>query len=217
MVLEDLDASGFSERVNHVDIPVHVHSCLQWLANFHATFMNKQTDELWEVGSYWNLDTRPDEFAALTDEALRTAAPLIDQRLNTARYQTLVHGDAKLANFCFSRDGQRVAAVDFQYVGGGCGIKDVAYFLSSCLDEQECEHHEQQLLSFYFDALEGALSHRQIDVDFNELECEWRELYDFAWADFYRFLAGWNPGHWKIHGYTENTVSCVYEVLGIKK
>ncbi len=24
-----------------------------------------------------------------------------------------------------------------------------------------------------------------------------------AWTDFYRFLKGWSPGHWKIHSYSE--------------
>ena len=69
---------------------------------------------------------------------LKKAAQGIDKRLQSARFQTLVHGDAKLANFCFSDVGQ-VAAVDFQYVGKGCGMKDVAYFISSCFNEEDCE------------------------------------------------------------------------------
>ena len=57
-------------------------------------------------------------------------APELDRRLRAARFQTLVHGDAKPANFCFDARRGAVAAVDFQYVGGGCGMKDVAYLLS---------------------------------------------------------------------------------------
>jgi thiamine kinase-like enzyme len=67
---------------------------------------------------------------------LKEAAPVIDEKLNTCAYKTFVHGDAKLANFCFAPDGQ-VAGVDFQYVGGGCGMKDVAYFIGSCLNEKD--------------------------------------------------------------------------------
>ena len=92
---------------------------------------------LWECGSYWHLGTRPDELAALEDGPLKTTAPLIDQALRQSQFQTIIHGDAKLANFCFARhhntaNGSTVAAVDFQYVGAGCGIKDVTYFLGSC-------------------------------------------------------------------------------------
>ena len=119
-----------------------------WLAHFHATFMGETPDGLWEVGSYWHLDTRPDELEALDDVHLKQAAGEIDALLRAARFQTFVHGDAKLANFCFSEDGTQVAAVDFQYVGGGCGMKDVAYFIGSCLYEEDCERHEAALLGF---------------------------------------------------------------------
>jgi thiamine kinase-like enzyme len=134
---------------------------------------------------------------------LKEAASLLDKTLSDAPFQTIVHGDAKLANFCFSADGKKVAAVDFQYVGGGCGMKDVAYFIGSCLDEHECERLEQILLDAYFDALQKALANQRPTVDAKAVEAIWRPLYAVAWTDFYRFLEGWSPGHWKIHSYSE--------------
>ncbi len=202
MVLEDLDASGFPLRKGSVSLEEML-ACLRWLAHFHATFMGRKPDGLWLVGSYWHLQTRPDELAALDDHELKAAAGTIDQTLSSARYLTLVHGDAKLANFCFSEDGSRVAAVDFQYVGGGCGIKDVAYFIGSCLYEYDCERHEKVLLDYYFAWLKEALLERRINVDPAAVEQEWRNLYPLAWTDFHRFMKGWSPGHWKIHSYSE--------------
>lgn len=202
MVLEDLDASGFASRLTTVGWS-EIEACLSWLANFHATFMNTEPTGLWESGSYWHLQTRPDELAELEDGPLKSAAAQIDQKLTESPYQSLVHGDAKLANFCFSTDGRRVAAVDFQYVGGGCGMKDLAYFISSCLDEDECERYEERLLNIYFHKLRQALSIHNSGVDPDSLERDWRALYPIAWTDFYRFLKGWSPGHWKIHSYSE--------------
>ena len=146
---------------------------------------------LWTIGTYWHLDTRPEELEILTDLRLKKAAPLIDQKLNEAKYQTIVHGDAKLANFLFNE--QQAAAVDFQYVGGGVGVKDLAYFMSSIFAEEELEEHEQECLDTYFKFL-----------NMPEVEVEWRALYPVAWCDFYRFLQGWSPGHWKIHSYSES-------------
>lgn len=202
MVLEDLDASGFPLRKETVTMS-QIHACLDWLAHFHARFMGHSPTGLWDVGSYWHLDTRPDEWAAMKEGDLKTYAPQVDEKLNTSRYQCFVHGDAKLANFCFSDDGKKVAAVDFQYVGGGCGIKDVAYFIGSCLYEDDCERFEQDLLDRYFLTLRTALADSQSNIDQDELEKEWRELFPLAWTDFHRFLAGWSPGHWKINSYSE--------------
>jgi hypothetical protein len=202
MVLEDLDGAGFPVRKNRVSIQEMV-VCMNWLAHFHATFMGRQPQGLWEIGTYWHLDTRPDELNLMEDGVLKQAAPMLDATLNKAPFQTLVHGDAKLANFCFSKTGYQVAAVDFQYVGGGCGMKDLAYFISSCLDEAACEQHEKLLLDSYFDALKQALTIYQPEIDGSEVEEAWRPLYAIAWTDFYRFLKGWSPGHWKIHNYSE--------------
>ena len=216
LVLTDLDAVGFDVRKDSVEIE-DIYACLSWLASFHAIFLNSDVDGLWECGTYWHLDTRPDELAALDDVALREAAPLIDKKLREARYQTLVHGDAKLANFCFRSElqssSQKVAAVDFQYIGRGCGMKDVAYFIGSCLYEDDCEAMESQLLNYYFSVLVERVAQKHSDINTNELENEWRELYPFAWADFHRFIKGWSPGHWKINSYSEKLTARVIKSL----
>lgn len=212
LVLEDLDAAGYPVRPAKASRE-HINSCLDWLARFHANFMGARPDGLWKTGTYWHLETRSEELDALEDHKLRKAAPMLDQILNNARYQTLVHGDAKLANFCFSSSGTKVAAVDFQYVGGGCGIKDVAYFIGSCLDESSCEKQERELLGRYFRTFRLALEthHPQINPDL--VEAEWRSLYPVAWTDFHRFLKGWSPGHWKINSYSERLAREVLATL----
>jgi aminoglycoside phosphotransferase (APT) family kinase protein len=202
MVFEDLDEIGFPERHESIG-KTEITACLHWLANFHATFLGCRPDGLWEQGTYWHLETRPDELAALADQPLKNTAAKIDEQLRNSSYQTLVHGDAKLANFCFSPEGDQVAAVDFQYVGGGCGMKDVAYFIGSCLSEAECEQLEPWLLETYFTELRRALAARQPTADADAIEAEWRELFPVAWTDFHRFLKGWNPGHWKLNAYSE--------------
>jgi len=172
-VLEDLDAAGYGGRRGSVE------RALAWLARFHATFLGTAPDGLWRRGTYWHLATRLEELAKIPDRDLREAAPGIDRALHAGRFRTLVHGDAKPANFCFSRDD--VAAVDFQYVGGGCGMQDVAYLLSGDVA------HEEPYLDRYFEYLEAELT----GVDFAALEREWRALYPVAKADYERFLAGW--------------------------
>ena len=213
--LEDLDASGFPRRLEHATHE-QMNACLKWLAYFHARFMGNEPKGLWPVGTYWHLATRPDELAALDDKLLALAAPKIDTILNNCNFQTFVHGDAKLANFCFSADGISAAAVDFQYVGGGCGMKDIAYFIGSCLNESECEQHVDELLDKYFDHLKQAFLKYSIALDVGEVEDEWRPLFSYAWADFHRFVKGWSPGHWKIHSFSECITQSVIAELNLK-
>ncbi|MDN3690175.1 phosphotransferase [Cyclobacterium jeungdonense] len=210
LVMEDLNALGFPGRLMPDTVTLAAaKNCLAWLARFHARFMQVSPEGLWEIGAYWHLDTRPDEWAKMKHIPLQQAASAIDQKLNAAAYQTLVHGDAKLANFCFGPEHQ-VAAVDFQYVGKGCGIKDVAYFISSCFAEEACEAYEDELLGHYFKVLEMDMDKC---IDFQLVKQEWTELYKFAWADLYRFLDGWSAGHWKMHGYSERLTRSVLEEL----
>lgn len=206
MVLEDLDAAGYPFRKRTLTWE-GIAKCLVWLAQFHASYLGKVPDGLWDVGTYWHLETRPHELAALSDQELKEAASAIDEKLNSCTYKTFVHGDAKLANFCFGKEGQ-VAGVDFQYVGGGCGMKDLAYFIGSCLDEKACERLEAKILDTYFGYLQSALEKQN-----EALETEWRSLYRVAWADFHRFLKGWSPSHWKLTSYSERVTTEVINSL----
>lgn len=202
IVLEDLKTSyPIQKQQASID---EVKVCLEWLANFHTTFLGKKPIGLWEIGTYWHLATRPDEFKKIKHPELKAKANLIDKALNQCKYQSIVHGDAKLANFCFSKDGKQVAAVDFQYVGGGCGIKDVVYLLGSCLSSAELKQHDKELLNYYFCELQKAFGNNKENhhISFQDLEQEWKSLYPIAWTDFTRFMLGWMPNHQKINDYS---------------
>jgi hypothetical protein len=214
-VLEDLDASGFSERISYAT-PPQISATLRWLAAFHARFLGTAPDGLWKVGSYWHLATRPDELRAMRHPALREAATRIDARLNGARFKTLVHGDAKLENVCFARAndaGKGVCLVDFQYVGGGVGVKDVAYLLNGCLSARDCESAVPKYLDEYFQELRAALTASNSESDAEQVEREWRALFPFAWVDFYRFLLGWAPGQLDGDRYSERLTKDVLSTV----
>ncbi|TPE54432.1 DUF1679 domain-containing protein [Maribrevibacterium harenarium] len=202
LLLEDLDSVGFDRRCDELSVEQSL-VCLEWLACFHSEFLCAEPAAdwpagLWSRGTYWHLNTRPDEWRAMVDGPLKQHAQEIDRCLEQARFQTLVHGDAKVANFCFSEDMSQVAAVDFQYVGKGIGSQDVAYFLGSCLDERTLDLHIEYLLEYYFSELNRCLIAQGESPDLSDAVCsEWYELFAVAWADFHRFLLGWSPQHHK--------------------
>ncbi len=202
LLLEDLDAAGYPGRRQQLS-PQECAPCLQWLAQLHGRFMRYRPQpgwqqQLWQTGTYWHLDTRPDEWQVMADGPLKALAADIDLALSGSDYTTLVHGDAKVANFCFSHDGRQVAAVDFQYIGAGCGMKDVAYFMGSCLADRDCEQHWHWLLEDYFTALRRVVAQQHPAINPDQLEQQWRALFPMAWADFERFLLGWEPDHHKL-------------------
>lgn len=230
LIMEDLQHLGFNNN-NPLLSLTEIKAVIVWLANFHALFLHQRADGLWPIGTYWHLSTRQDEYNKMNDSPLKQAAQVIDATLNKAKYQTLVHGDAKLANFCFGNAtnslingniASSIAAVDFQYVGKGVGVKDLAYFLGSCLTDSDLVTLHDELLDLYFDSLTQAVSQSTLAmgkrknnaVDIKALESEWRQLYSFANADFLRFLQGWNPEHHKINSYLKSQSDIALRILG---
>jgi hypothetical protein len=200
LIMEDLDDSGFFVRKNVANWP-SLRIAIRWLAYFHARFMGTSAKHLWQVGSYWHLDTRQDELFSMPDSDYKTYASLIDQALNNAQFQTLIHGDAKFENLCFHSNEKHVAAVDFQYTGRGVGVKDLAYLVGSCLPEEKLIEFDSLIINEYLAQLKQAFCEYNIHIDFDALAAETIKLYPVAWADFYRFLLGWNPQSWKVCDY----------------
>ena len=108
---------------------------------------------LWEVGCYWDLPKQPEDqveslpakWARLLDafrdkgltgeevEGMRSVGPRLERvarevagRVHGSR-QTVLHGDAKIANFFFRESGGEVGLIDFQWSGPGLAAVDVAY------------------------------------------------------------------------------------------
>jgi hypothetical protein len=204
-------------------------AALRWLAAFHAAFWGCGTTGgngglpppaitpppslAAREGTYWHLATRPDELAAIVGDAehgdLAAAAPGIAADLLAGAagpHGTLVHGDAKAANFCFTTDGGTAAAFDFQYVGSGLGARDVAYLLCSAGGSREIgtPGSEDAWLELYFSALAPRLAARGFAVEGHGgdaggagppyTRAVLKSHYELAAADFYRFMAGW--GTW---------------------
>ncbi|QOL26356.1 phosphotransferase [Thalassotalea sp. LPB0316] len=212
LVLEDLDELGFDVRIEHQQGKA-LDLALRWLAQFHAQSWRIQSQDLWPTGSYWHLSTRQSEWQNMPESELKQKAKAIDQRLASARFKTLIHGDAKFANFCFHHQQSDVAAVDFQYVGYGSPVKDIAYLASGCLSGDQLFDMGQEVLMRYLSYLAAAFEQYQIPLDFTEVSQELNYLYPFAWADFYRFLVGWNSQSAKISEFMkQQTQLCLLEL-----
>ena len=60
LLLDDLSTLGFTQRI-HAASWSEIAAVLRWLAHFHARFIGDAAEGLWESGTYWHLDTRPEE------------------------------------------------------------------------------------------------------------------------------------------------------------
>lgn len=89
------------------------------------------------------------------------------------RFQTVVHGDARIGNMMFARDKEhgRFVLFDWQAVRKGVGVYDLAYFLILSLAAEHREKVEEQCLREYHFALLAVgvtnYSWQQLQDDYN--------------------------------------------------
>jgi hypothetical protein len=171
-------------------------SALRWLATLHAATWGDAADKAVEKGlqpngTYWYLDTRPDEHASMPMSGwqgrLKRAARAIDGRLKRDNMQCCVHGDAKDANMLWSKtsDGASVAMCDFQYIGKAPPTLDLAYFF--CVAAHDTN---EELVEFYHSELIKRLEPGIQPPTLKEL----KESLSLAFCDWARFMSGW--GFW---------------------
>ncbi|CBQ69232.1 conserved hypothetical protein [Sporisorium reilianum SRZ2] len=161
---------------------------------------------LWQQGGYHYLATRQHELASIdahTDPwgqlGLHSASDLphaIDWCLNNPTDRSrpsLIHGDVKAANMAFSRSSAHMAMYDFQYVGIGLGVQDLAKFLTTSIPSRFLNdaEGEQKLLRAYHSFLVQRLP-KGARYEYDDLIKDW-ELALVSWV---RFLAGWSGGFW---------------------
>ncbi|KAH7034795.1 uncharacterized protein B0I36DRAFT_316967 [Microdochium trichocladiopsis] len=196
------------------------------------------TNKLWLNGGYTYLATRRKEFSSLLDQlddgeaewaqALcrplqrgATEGPCVAEMVAhvlTPRgdrdYETLIHGDVKSENLYTTSEHDRVAFFDFQYVGLGLGVCDLAKLFTCSVPlelligggvdrskaramighELSMEKGEEALLREYHglllkeDATAGAEGTRQYDWDL------FVRHWETALVDWHRFQVSW--GQW---------------------
>ncbi|KAF8469932.1 kinase-like domain-containing protein [Kalaharituber pfeilii] len=178
---------------------------------------------VWQHGGYWYLATRGAEMQDLISSgehpSLGRWGSWVDKKLWPAAGttgdptwatswigRTIVHGDTKGANILFSHApgkpgpaGELVTAAiyDFQYVGHGLGVIDLAYFLGTTISARLMAQHEEELKQFYFEAVNDIL--RRIGKQDNGWTREvFEEQLKWALVDWARFMGGWGVwGNWR--------------------
>lgn len=178
-------------------------------------------DKLWLNGGYTYFATRRTEFASLADDTYSewrasfcNAMPgstlsVAEQAANflTPRgrpFESYIHGDVKSENLFTTNSGDQVAFFDFQYVGLGFGVCDLAKLFTCSVplqmltdeydmpDELPMQKGEQELLEHYRKTLLGRRPSRMCDFDYpmGVLTRHW----ETALVDWCRFQASW--GFW---------------------
>ncbi|XXG95451.1 hypothetical protein Hte_001713 [Hypoxylon texense] len=178
--------------------------------------------KLWLNGGYTYLKTRLKEFAALAEdqgsEWTVLCAPITPDGQSIAEltanfltprgreYETLIHGDVKSENLFTTKSGSKVAFYDFQYVGLGLGVCDLAKLFTCSVplallgdyengipDKLQMNEGERELLKHYHSKLLNGF----VDPHGQHLHYDWDHFvrhWETALVDWLRFQASW--GFW---------------------
>lgn len=196
---------------------------------------------VWLNGGYTYLATRRKEYESLkSDRRSEWCKPLTDILENgisvsemvaailapskglkggpTDDYQTLIHGDVKSENLMTTADGKRVAFYDFQYVGLGLGVCDLAKLftcsvpLAMLIDEEEHMHQELEMQPGEKLLLERYLKNL---TEVSGKSYEWGVFvrhWECGLVDWLRFQASW--GFWGNTEWLEARVRCILKDAG---
>lgn len=171
LLLEDLAPASQGDQLAGASIP-QLEAALRQAARLHAPYWadSRVNDIVWlrpsESSSNMVRMLLPPLFAQFRERyATRLAPDILDmgaafvQRLDAylayaPHALTVQHRDFRIDNILFSPDNETAHIVDWQTLGVGSGIADVAYLIgTSIADEKERAKHEQRLVDYYTDQL----------------------------------------------------------------
>ncbi|KAF2205360.1 hypothetical protein GQ43DRAFT_407572 [Delitschia confertaspora ATCC 74209] len=176
-----------------------------------------------DLSSEWRgpLTDTVDNGASLSEMVAAVLAPSENFRGPTEEYQTLIHGDVKSENLFTTVSGNHAVFYDFQYVGLGLGVCDLAklFTCSIPLDmvvdtrnriptELEMQMVEKQLLERYLTNLKE-VSGKSYPWDV------FVRHWETALVDWLRFQASW--GFWGNTDWLEARVRWILKDEGWRK
>merc|ERR1712192_188933 len=103
-----------------------------------------------------------------------------------SRGMTRIHGDAKGWNFFFGLEEKAASPflfIDMQWTGRGHPLQDVAYALTTTLEEESLSKMDS-LVDFYLTKLGQKLTEKGINLDVAQM----REEYNKVWLDYARVI-----------------------------
>ncbi len=152
---------------------------LAWVSGTRAAGLRGSADPA-QMNALWNgFCARYDD--RLSDDAKRVGAALVKNYGAYDSYysgpKSLVHIDYRPDNMMFAsaRGGKPLTVLDWQSLAFGCGVTDVAYFLSGALDRDTRRKREKDFLRAYHDRMRAL----GVDYDFESL---WRDYRSRAFA-----------------------------------
>ena len=126
----------------------------EWLGRLDAA-AGAFLGELMQGATEQFIEAYAEALSAQDAATLRAAAALIG-RWSSAETDiiSITHGDYRLDNLMFPIDGPGVSAVDWQTASAGPPLRDLAYFLGTCLTPELRRAHEDELVGLYLSALQ---------------------------------------------------------------
>lgn len=180
LLLEDLSPSAVVDQFAGISLgtaraglaslaglhgPTHARSELHdsaWLRG-----VSQELRPLYEAVVPMLFDQFIERYEGRIDDDVRTIVTSLKERLSLfsgyeTPYPCVTHGDFRTDNLLIDAcDGTvAVAVVDWQTVGVGSPLLDVAYFLTTSLTPEDCAHYEFELLDYYL----AKMSNFDVDI-----------------------------------------------------